>query len=424
MTGVKSIKGMNDLLPAQTYAWQKLEGVFRELFELYGYREIRTPIVESTSLFSRSIGESSDIVSKEMYTFEDRNGDSLTLRPEGTASIARAGLQHGLFHNQQQRFWYQGPMFRYERPQKGRFRQFHQVGVEAYGWSSADIEAEVIALSHALWEKLGINPPKLEINSLGSEQGRTAYLKALKHYLQPHKKDLDKDSQKRLEGNVLRILDSKSPQTREIVDDAPSIFEFLGESELAQFDQLQKLLNALAIPYSVNSRMVRGLDYYNNTVFEWVHSDLGAQSTVCAGGRYDHLTEQLGGKYVAAFGFAIGIERLLDIIESSGQLAELQPPTIYFISEGDACRQQALVAADQLRKVGISVQMHCGEGSLKNQIKRADKSGAQLAIILGEQELNAGKVSIKSLRDENGSQIVVDLTQLVASVSERLPVDL
>ncbi|MBT5032423.1 MAG: histidine--tRNA ligase [Proteobacteria bacterium] len=420
MTGVKSIKGMNDLLPGQTVAWQKIEGVFRELFELYSYREIRTPIVESTSLFSRSIGESSDIVSKEMYTFEDRNGDSLTLRPEGTASIARAGLQHGLFHNQQQRLWYQGPMFRYERPQKGRFRQFHQVGIEAYGWSSADIEAEVIALSHALWEKLGISQPKLEINSLGSEQGRTAYLKALKHYLEPHKNDLDKDSQKRLDRNVLRILDSKSPQTREILDDAPNIFDFLGESELAQFDELQKLLNALAIPYSVNSRMVRGLDYYNNLVFEWVHSDLGAQSTVCAGGRYDRLTEQLGGKFVAAFGFAIGIERLLDIIESSGQLAQLPTPAIYFISDGAACRQQALVAASQLREADFSVQMHCGEGSLKNQIKRADKSGAQLAIILGEQEQNAGKVSIKPLRDKNGIQSVVDIARLVQCVSERL----
>ena len=366
---VKSIKGMNDLLPETIHSWQALEAVFRDLFRVYDYREIRTPLVESTALFSRSIGELSDIVSKEMYTFEDRNGESITLRPEGTASVVRAGLQHGLFHNQQRRIWYQGPMFRYERPQKGRFRQFHQVGIEAYGWRGADIEAEAICLSNDLWTRLGIKQPTLELNSLGSAAGRSSYLQALKEFLEPHKEELDKDSQNRLDGNVLRILDSKVAATQDILDSAPSILEFLNEDELTQFEELQNLLKALGIPYTVNERMVRGLDYYNNTVFEWVHSDLGAQSTVCAGGRYDHLSEQLGGKLVPAFGFALGLERLLDIIEATGQSSGSPVPHIYFISEGSAARTQAFVLAGALRNAGHSVQMHCGEGAFKNQIK-------------------------------------------------------
>jgi histidyl-tRNA synthetase len=417
---VKSVKGMNDLLPEKVQAWQALEANFRELFKMYDYREIRTPLVESTALFSRSIGELSDIVSKEMYTFEDRNGESITLRPEGTASVVRAGLQHGLFHNQQRRIWYQGPMFRYERPQKGRFRQFHQVGIEAYGWSSADIEAEVISLSNDLWTRLGIRQPTLEINSLGSVSGRSSYLHALRDYLEPHKNELDEDSQKRLGGNVLRILDSKAPATRGILDSAPSILEFLDQSELAQFEELQNLLKALKIPYTVNDRMVRGLDYYNNTVFEWVHSDLGAQSTVCAGGRYDHLSEQLGGKLVPAFGFAIGLERLLDIIEACGQLSVAPAPLVYFISEGSSARQQAFVLAGALRDAGHSVQMHCGEGSFKNQIKRADKSGAKLAVILGEDEHKEGKVAIKLLRDNSGAQHSVSMEHLVSGVADIL----
>lgn len=417
---VKSVKGMNDLLPENIHSWQALETVFRELFNTYDYREIRTPLVESTGLFSRSIGEMSDIVSKEMYTFEDRNGESITLRPEGTASVVRAGLQHGLFHNQQRRLWYQGPMFRYERPQKGRFRQFHQVGVEAYGWNGADIEAEVICLSNDLWTRLGIKQPTLEINNLGSVSGRASYLLALTKFLEPHKNQLDSDSQNRLSGNVLRILDSKVPATREILDGAPSILDYLEQSELNQFDELQKLLKALGVPYTVNERMVRGLDYYNNTVFEWVHSDLGAQSAVCAGGRYDHLAEHLGGKPLPAFGFAIGLERLLDIIEASGQQGSSPAPLIYFISECAAAREQAFVQAGQLRNAGHSVQMHCGDGSFKNQIKRADKSGAKLAVILGEDELKAGNVTIKILRDNTGAQHSVNLKHMVSSVTELL----
>jgi histidyl-tRNA synthetase len=417
---IKSIKGMNDLLPEKIHSWQALEAIFHELFKMYDYREIRTPLVESTALFSRSIGELSDIVSKEMYTFEDRNGGFITLRPEGTASVVRAGLQHGLFHNQQRRIWYQGPMFRYERPQKGRFRQFHQVGIEAYGWRGADIEAEVLCLSNDLWGKLGIKQPTLEINNLGSVSGRTSYLQALKAYLEPHKSELDEDSQKRLDNNALRILDSKVPATCAILDSAPSILEFLDQSELARFDELQKLLTAMEIPYSVNERMVRGLDYYNNTVFEWVHSGLGAQSTVCAGGRYDHLAEHLGGKLLPAFGFAIGLERLLDIIEASGQVSDSPKPLVYFISEGSPARKQALVLARELRNAGHSVQMHCGDGSFKNQIKRADKSGAMLAVILGEDEYKKGKVAIKLLRDNNGAQRSVNREHMVSSVAELL----
>ena len=417
---VKSIKGMNDLLPETIHSWQALEAVFRDLFRVYDCREIRTPLVESTALFSRSIGELSDIVSKEMYTFEDRNGESITLRPEGTASVVRAGLQHGLFHNQQRRIWYQGPMFRYERPQKGRFRQFHQVGIEAYGWRGADIEAEAICLSNDLWTRLGIKQPTLELNSLGSAAGRSSYLQALKEFLEPHKEELDKDSQNRLDGNVLRILDSKVAATQDILDSAPSILEFLNEDELTQFEELQNLLKALGIPYTVNERMVRGLDYYNNTVFEWVHSDLGAQSTVCAGGRYDHLSEQLGGKLVPAFGFALGLERLLDIIEATGQSSGSPVPHIYFISEGSAARTQAFVLAGALRNAGHSVQMHCGEGAFKNQIKRADKSGATLAVILGDDELNEGKVTIKLLRDNSRPQHRINMEQLVSSVTELL----
>ena len=417
---IKSIKGMNDLLPETIHSWQALEAVFRDLFTVYDYREMRTPLVESTALFSRSIGELSDIVSKEMYTFEDRNGESITLRPEGTASVVRAGLQHGLFHNQQRRIWYQGPMFRYERPQKGRFRQFHQVGIEAYGWSGADIEAEAICISNDLWTRLGIKQPTLELNSLGSASGRSSYLQALKTFLEPHKNELDKDSLNRLDGNVLRILDSKVPATQEVLESAPTILEFLSENELAQFDELQKILKALKIPFTVNERMVRGLDYYNNTVFEWVHSDLGAQSAVCAGGRYDHLAEQLGGKVVPAFGFAIGLERLLDIIEASGQSSASPVPQIYFISEGSAARTQAFVLAGELRNEGHSVQMHCGEGSFKNQIKRADKSGSRIAIILGEDELKERKVAIKLLRDNSGAQHRVELEQMVSRVTELL----
>jgi histidyl-tRNA synthetase len=417
---IKSIKGMNDLLPETIHSWQALEATFRDLFAVYDYREMRTPLVESTALFSRSIGELSDIVSKEMYTFEDRNGESITLRPEGTASVVRAGLQHGLFHNQQRRIWYQGPMFRYERPQKGRFRQFHQVGIEAYGWSGADIEAEAISISNDLWTRLAIKQPTLELNSLGSASGRSSYLQALKAFLEPHKNALDKDSQNRLDGNVLRILDSKVPATQAILESAPSILEFLNETELAQFDELQKILKALKIPFTVNERMVRGLDYYNNTVFEWVHSDLGAQSAVCAGGRYDHLAEQLGGKVVPAFGFAIGLERLLDIIEASGKSSASPVPHIYFISEGSSARTQAFVLAGQLRNAGHSVQMHCGEGSFKNQIKRADKSGSRMAVILGEDEINEGKVTIKLLRDNSGAQHRVNLEHMVSSVAELL----
>jgi histidyl-tRNA synthetase len=428
---LKALKGMSDILPDQAESWRKVESVCAELFNNYGYRQIRTPIMESTSLFSRSIGEETDIVSKEMYTFADRNDKSVTLRPEGTASCVRAGIEHGLFHNQLQRLWYVGPMFRYERPQKGRYRQFHQIGVETYGWSSVDIEAEVIVLTQAIWQALDLKKTNLEINSLGSKQSRAIYRDRLVEYLSDYSQELDADSQRRLTSNPLRILDSKVPSTQEIVASAPSILDCLDNEDSEKFDQLMNYLDGLGVKYTVNPRLVRGLDYYNNTVFEWVTEDFGAQSTVCAGGRYDGLVEQLGGAATPAFGFALGMERLIQILQeqASETLAGKSCAQVYIISSGDGCRAKALQVAQELTAAGIKVQTHCGDGSIKNQFKKADKSGAALAVVIGEAELEKSVASLKALRgtlassgsaSETMAQQEVPYDQLLDAVTRAL----
>ncbi|QYJ74169.1 histidine--tRNA ligase [Shewanella sp. FJAT-52076] len=407
---IQAIRGMNDILPTQSPVWQKLEAVLRDAVAAFGYSEIRTPIVESTDLFKRSIGEVTDIVEKEMYTFEDRNGDSLTLRPEGTASTVRAGNEHGLLYNQEQRLWYTGPMFRHERPQKGRYRQFHQFGVEVYGIASADIDAEVLMLSNMLWQKLGLTEHVvLEINTLGDSAERAAYRDALIAFLEVHKDKLDEDSQRRMYSNPLRVLDTKNPEIQAILGDAPALMDYLGEESKSHFSTLRELLDAVGIQYRVNPRLVRGLDYYNRTVFEWVTDSLGAQGTVLAGGRYDGLVGQLGGKDTPAVGFAMGLERIVLLLETL-ELAKDVPAAVdvYVTAMGDSCVPAAFAIANELRQAlpGVRIMSHCGGGNFKKQIKRADKSGAALALIIGDNELAEGKVAIKPLRNDNEQQLV------------------
>jgi histidyl-tRNA synthetase len=397
---------MNDILPDQTGLWQWLESRVQDVLGRYGYQEIRMPIVEPTELFKRSIGEVTDIVEKEMYTFDDRNGDSLTLRPEGTASCVRACEQYGLLHNQVQRLWYIGPMFRHERPQAGRYRQFHQIGVETFGMDGPDIDAELILMTARLWQTLGVaERVRLEINSLGSSEERSRYREALVAFLTPLKEQLDDDSARRLERNPLRILDSKAPQTRALLEQAPSFSDFLGEESRAHFDGLRAVLDKAGIAYVVNPALVRGLDYYGKTVFEWITDDLGAQGTVCAGGRYDGLVSQLGGRTTPAVGFAMGVERLILLLAQ--QPPELRPQAdIYLVSSED--RAPALLLAEQLRDClpSLRVQTHCGAGGMKAQMKKADRSGARFAVILGEEELARGNVSVKPLRGDGEQQEV------------------
>lgn len=404
---IQSIRGMHDVLPDDSHRWQAFEAVIRQLMTTYGYKEIRMPLVESTDLFCRSIGEVTDIVEKEMYTFEDRNGDKLTLRPEGTASCVRAGIQHGLLHNQVQRLWYNGPMFRHERPQKGRYRQFHQFGVEVYGIDSPDIDAELILISARLWRQLGLQNVRLELNTLGSNQAREKYKQVLVEYLQQHYDLLDEDSKRRLETNPLRILDSKNPAMKEMLDNAPALFDHLDEESVQQFDKLKACLDATGVKYSINPRLVRGLDYYCKTVFEWVTDELGAQGTICAGGRYDGLVEQLGGKATPAIGFALGVERILALLESQQQMS---PETIdvYMVLVGEASEIRGLQIAEQIREKLPDIKMitHCGGGSIKSQMKKADKSGAALALILAEDELNNEQVTVKYLREKKEQQSV------------------
>ncbi|QSX39748.1 histidine--tRNA ligase [Shewanella cyperi] len=407
---IQAIRGMNDILPTQSPLWQKLEGVLRDCVAAYGYSEIRTPIVESTDLFKRSIGEVTDIVEKEMYTFEDRNGDSLTLRPEGTASTVRAGNEHGLLYNQEQRLWYMGPMFRHERPQKGRYRQFHQFGVEVYGIGSADIDAEVLMLSARLWEKLGITEQvTLELNTLGDSNERADYRQALVTFLEQHKDKLDEDSQRRMYTNPLRVLDSKDPQVQALLADAPAMMDYLGDESRAHFSRLCELLEAVGIQYRVNPRLVRGLDYYNRTVFEWVTDSLGAQGTVLAGGRYDGLVGQLGGKDTPAVGFAMGLERIVLLLETLELTKDIPAAVdVYVTAMGSDCEVEALRIAQELRNAlpGARIMSHCGGGNFKKQIKRADKSGAAFALIVGESELAQGQVAVKPLRNDNEQQLV------------------
>lgn len=402
---IQAIRGMNDLLPDQSALWQYFEETVQRLTQRYGYAEIRMPIVEQTALFARTIGEVTDIVEKEMYTFEDRNGDSLTLRPEGTAGCVRAAMEHGLLHNQNQRLWYKGPMFRHERPQKGRYRQFHQVGVEAFGLEGPDIDAEVILLSARLWRELGLSDHvTLELNSLGSSEARAAYRDKLVAYFEQHRDLLDEDSLRRLTSNPLRILDSKNPDMAPMLADAPKLMDHLDDASREHFDGLTALLQAAGIDYVINPRLVRGLDYYGRTVFEWTTTALGSQGTVCAGGRYDGLVEQLGGKPTPAVGFAMGIERLILLLETlelvpGAALGELD---LYVLPMDDGATTQAMLLAERLRSElpALRLQLHCGGGSFKSRIKKADRSGARLALLLGETELAEGRATLKFLREE------------------------
>ncbi|REL25832.1 histidine--tRNA ligase [Thalassotalea euphylliae] len=419
---IQAIRGMNDCLPSETKVWQMVEDTLRRVAGNYGFAEIRMPIVESTALFKRSVGEVTDIVEKEMYTFDDRNGDSLTLRPEGTASCVRAGNQHGLLYNQEQRLWYMGPMFRHERPQKGRYRQFHQFGIEAFGIATPDIDAEIIMLSARLWKELGIaEHVTLELNSLGSNEERAAYCDALVEYLTKHEDKLDEDSKRRLHSNPLRVLDSKNPEVQAALADAPKISDYFGEETQTHFAQLTTYLDNAGIKYELNERLVRGLDYYNRTVFEWVTSSLGAQGTVCAGGRYDGLVEQLGGKGTPGVGFALGIERLVLMLTSLEKLNNIRPQVeAYVIALGDGADLKAMQLAEQWRDEvpNIRIQNHCGGGNMKKQMKRADKSGAHIALILGEDEIANGQVTVKYLRGQHEQQ-QIDLAQvagLLASI--------
>jgi len=404
---IQSIRGMHDILPEATHRWQAFEAIIRQLMTAYGYKEIRMPLVESTDLFCRSIGEVTDIVEKEMYTFDDRNGDKLTLRPEGTASCVRAGIQHGLLHNQVQRLWYSGPMFRHERPQKGRYRQFHQFGVEVYGISTPDIDAELILISARLWKQLGLTGVRLELNTLGSNQARENYKSILVDYLNKHHELLDEDSVRRLQTNPLRILDSKNPAMKQMLDQAPALIDHLDEESIEQFDRLKAMLDATGISYTLNPRLVRGLDYYCNTVFEWITDELGAQGTICAGGRYDGLVEQLGGKPTPAIGFALGMERILSLLESQ-QDSQADRIDIYLVLLGDECEMKGVQLAEQIREQHPALKMvtHCGGGSMKSQMKKADKSGADVALILGQDELEKEQLTVKYLRQKKEQQSV------------------
>jgi len=422
---IQAIRGMNDCLPEISGTWQKVESVLRQVVANYGYQEIRTPIVESTDLFKRSIGEVTDIVEKEMYTFEDRNGDSLTLRPEGTASCVRAGNEHGLLYNQQQRLWYMGPMFRHERPQKGRYRQFHQFGVETYGMDGPDIDLEVILLSARLWKAFGIEQHvKLQINTLGSNEARAAYRDTLVEFLKARADKLDEDSLRRLESNPLRVLDSKNPEVQAAIEDAPSLIDHLDEESKTHFETLCARLTQAGIEFEINPRLVRGLDYYNRTVFEWVTDSLGAQGTVCAGGRYDGLVEQLGGKATPAVGFAMGIERLvllLTTLTEEGQ--DTSFVDVYVTAMGDDAQAYAIEVSEHLRNTlpTTRVMMHCGGGNFKKQLKRADKTGARLALLLGSDEMQSRVVGVKPLRDGQ-EQVTVSFDALSDKVVEMLNV--
>ncbi|WP_374483315.1 histidine--tRNA ligase [Zoogloea sp.] len=417
---LQAVRGMNDILPDEAEIWEQFEEIVRNWLHSYGYRPIRMPLVEPTPLFKRAIGEVTDIVEKEMYSFEDAlNGEHLTLRPEGTASCVRAAIQHNLLFSQPRRLYYQGPMFRHERPQKGRYRQFHQVGVEALGFEGPDIDAEHILMCARLWDDLGLDDVKLEINSLGSSDERATHRAALIAYLEQHQARLDEDGKRRLYTNPLRILDTKNPDLQDLVEGAPKLADFLGEESIKHFEGVQAVLKDAGLPYRINHRLVRGLDYYNRTVFEWVTTRLGAQGTICAGGRYDGLVAQLGGKPAPAAGFAMGVERLLALWLESGGEAERIVPDVYLVHAGEAAQRAAFRVAEMLRGTGFAVTQHCGGGSFKSQMKRADASGAPFAVVIGDDEAAAGEVSLKPLRD-GGEQIRVPMEVLPETLADRL----
>jgi len=404
----QAIRGMNDILPEQSFVWQFAEDTIRAVLDSYGFREIRMPIVEKTELFKRSIGEVTDIVEKEMYTFEDRNGSSLTLRPEGTAGCVRACIQHSLTHNQVQRLWYTGPMFRYERPQKGRYRQFYQIGVEVFGLAGPDVDAELLMLTARLWQRLGLQRLTLQLNSLGTSEARDRYRDDLVVYLKTVYEQLDADSQRRLETNPLRILDSKNLQVQALLEEAPRLADYIDEDSQAHFDTLCELLDAAGLDYDINPRLVRGLDYYGRTVFEWVTDQLGAQGTVCAGGRYDVLMEYLGGRATPAVGFALGLERIIALLENQGVELPDAAPHLYIVTVGGEAQRQGFLLSERLRDAlpKLRIVTHCGGGSFKTQFKKADRSGARYALVLGEDEAQRREVGIKPLRERNDQETV------------------
>jgi histidyl-tRNA synthetase len=420
---IQAVRGMNDVLPEDAHLWEFFEDTVRAWLRGYGYRAIRLPILERTELFVRSIGSATDIVEKEMYTFVDQlNQESLTLRPEGTAACVRAVIEHNLLYGGAQRLWYWGPMFRHERPQKGRFRQFHQVGVEGLGYAGPDIDAEQVVMCWRLWRKLAIDGVRLEINSLGSSEARARYRARLVQFLERHHGLLDEDSGRRLHANPLRVLDSKDPQVQELIREAPRLVDDLDEASLRHFEGVQASLRAAGVAYEINPRLVRGLDYYNGTVFEWVTDRLGAQGTVCAGGRYDGLVEQIGGKPTPACGFAMGVERLLALMQIGISLPAPQAPDAYVVHQGALADRFAEQAAERLRDADLAVVLHCGGGNFKAQMKRADASGARFALIVGDDEARTGEISLKPLR-ELAQQVRVSITEAVTLIRNGVPRD-
>lgn len=420
---VQAIRGMNDLLPEDTSVWQQVENLLRSTLSGYGYSEVRMPIVEKTNLFCRAIGEVTDVVEKEMYSFEDRSGDHLSLRPEGTAGCVRSCLEHNLVYNQEQRLWYMGPMFRHERPQKGRYRQFHQTGVEVFGLDGPDIDAELIALTYNIWKKFGIeNELRLVLNSLGSAQERAAYKLDLVKFLEAHFEELDEDSKRRTHTNPLRVLDTKDQTVQKLLEQAPKLSDYFGEETKAHFEGLRNFLDKLGIKYVLNDRLVRGLDYYNLTVFEWVTTALGAQGTVCGGGRYDSLVEQLGGAPTKAVGFGLGMERLILLLTTLGKIKPKASVDVYVVGSGDGCELRMLEVSQIIRAqlAEVKVMTHCGGGNFKKQFKKADKFGARVAVIIGESELANNTVTIKNMVDKDSEQKEYTTDEAISVIREIL----
>ncbi|WP_097355758.1 histidine--tRNA ligase [Candidatus Enterovibrio escicola] len=416
---IQAIRGMNDCLPTKSALWQRVEGTIKEILHTYGYSEIRTPIVEMTNLFYRAIGEVTDVVEKELYTFQDRNGDSLSLRPEGTASCVRAGMENGLFHNQEQRLWYMGSMFRHERPQKGRYRQFHQFGVEVFGLTGPDVDAELIMITACIWRALGIiDDVHLELNSIGSFETRANYREALVAFLQQHESVLDDDCKRRMHTNTLRVFDTKVPEIQDVLTDAPKLYEYLDNESKQHLLGLCELLDSVGIQYSINEKLVRGLDYYNRTVFEWITGKLGTQGTICGGGRYDGLVEKLGGDTTAAVGFAIGIERLVLLIETLGLNKTRPIVDVYMVTTGEGTLIAGMKLAEVLREkiIGLRVMMHFGGGNFKKQFKRADKVGASVALVLGEKEVSQNMVTYKDLK--SGEQLIISQDDVAGKLAQ------
>ena len=418
---IKSVRGMPAILPGEIKKWQYVEAVVKSVLNTYSYNEIRTPIVERSELFQRTIGENTDIVAKEMYTFFDRNDQSLSLRPEATAGIIRSGIDQGFFYNQTQKLWSIGPMYRYERPQKGRYRQFHQINMEAFGFQGPDIDLEMILLTKRIWKALNLSSLKLELNSLGSPESRKEYKRQLQDYFNDHQKDLDEDSLKRLDRNPLRILDSKNPDLQTLIESAPKMIDFLDHESNEHFEGLRTKLQEHAIEYNLNTRLVRGLDYYTRTVFEWTTDKLGAQATVCGGGRYDELVVELGGQATPAIGCAIGLERLIELVELSDQNEQNNLPSIYIVAVGSEAEGQGFLLAEELRDAypDLSIEMNLNGGNFKQQFKRADKAGSDIALILGDDEIRQQTVGVKPMRSE-GSQETVDRKELLSIISQFL----